>query len=382
MIAHISDLHLSSFGDTLVDRQYRVKRSALSVSFNARRHELCLEIEGWSIVRDRLFRKKVFLIDPEGYRHSVKQSSLDQDGLDPVEQAACIALQLESRRALTLAKELPSPAALDALLQETPRNVNLRFLSSLQQICAAKPDVILITGDLTDNGSGYELIEAAFAPWVPDMRLLAVRGNHDAYLLPVLGSDRPRPTRETKNKAWLNFAHRIGLDLDESGAWCVAYAEAGLIVVGLDSCTQPPPRFFRHNGSIGALQLDYIQQIARTVAWQKARHRLVAFHHHIVPLSKGIGKRHPPEMGMKLDDAPEVAKVLNEIGATIILHGHRHISEHRHPAGCHFQLLSSPSLTLGCKSGDTPSFWRLELGNHVQVSRVRLSHGERIPSEG
>ena len=46
-------------------------------------------------------------------------------------------------------------------------------------------------------------------------------------------------------------------------------------------------------------------------------------------------------------DAREVAVVLDEIGATYVLHGHRHISDARHPAGCHFRLLAAPSFTPG-----------------------------------
>jgi hypothetical protein len=42
----------------------------------------------------------------------------------------------------------------------------------------------------------------------------------------------------------------------------------------------------------------------------------------------------------------------------------------RTPAGFDFRLLAAPSLTLGCKSGDGPSFWRIELDDRAHVSRV------------
>ena len=76
---------------------------------------------------------------------------------------------------------------------------------------------------------------------------------------------------------------------------------------------------------------------------------------------------------MRLDDAKTVAEVLNEVGATLVMHGHRHVSEERQPAGCNFRLLASPSLTLGCRSGDAPSFWRVELADYVHSSRVRVA---------
>ena len=78
---------------------------------------------------------------------------------------------------------------------------------------------------------------------------------------------------------------------------------------------------------------------------------------------------------MRLDDAKATAAVLNEIGVTHVLHGHRHISEERRPAGCQFRLLAAPSLTLGCKSGDGPSFWRIELDERSHASRVYIPLG-------
>ena len=58
------------------------------------------------------------------------------------------------------------------------------------------------------------------------------------------------------------------------------------------------------------------------------------------------------------------------MGATAVLHGHRHVSEERKPAGTRFTIFAAPSFTLGCKSGDAPSYWRIELGEHVSAERV------------
>ena len=73
---------------------------------------------------------------------------------------------------------------------------------------------------------------------------------------------------------------------------------------------------------------------------------------------------------MRLDDAQAAAEAFDQVGVTVVMHGHRHVSEERQPAGCKFRLLAAPSLTLGCRSGDGPSFWRLELGDVVHATRV------------
>jgi 3',5'-cyclic AMP phosphodiesterase CpdA len=144
------------------------------------------------------------------------------------------------------------------------------------------------------------------------------------------------------------------------------------MIVGLDSCARRQRTFFRQNGAIGSAQLEWLRTVAKTSAWTEARHRIVLFHHHVVPLPHGVGKRAPTEIGMRLDDGRTFADVLSEVGATLVMHGHRHISERRHPAGHDFELFAAPSLTLGCKSGDAPSFWRVELDERVHAARVRI----------
>jgi 3',5'-cyclic AMP phosphodiesterase CpdA len=374
VVAHISDLHVSTFGDTFHDRSTMVKRSANIADTNPLRYEEVWEEAGWRVLHERGARRsKIVLVDPQGYSHALPPASEpSSSALDPVERAAAKACRLEARRAETLARSSLSAGALSVMLEATPHNTNVRLLRAARAVAAEEPDVVLITGDITDDGFGYELVEGAFAKWRDAGRLLAVPGNHDRYLFPISGSDRPRPTLESKAAAWRGFAGRLGLSLDESGAWHVAYPEAELVIVGLDSCARPQRRFFRHNGAIGPAQLAYLRSLAKTSAWASAKHRLIALHHHVVPLPHGVGKRAPTEIGMRLDDAREASAVFDEVGATFVLHGHRHISESRHPAACNFQLLATPSLTLGCKSGDLPSFWKIEFEKRAHVTRVRV----------
>lgn len=370
VLAHLSDLHASTFGDTFHDRAAMVRRSARIADTAPSRFEVAWEEAGWRVLRPRAGRGRPVLVDRDGYAHEVPPKG--SDARDPVERAAAHACRVEARRSTTLAEGPPTDGALATLLEATPRNSNLRLLRAARAI---PPDVdaIVATGDLTDDGEGYELVGAAFEAWRARGRLYAIPGNHDIYLFPLAGSTRPRPTHDAKRAAWRAFAERLGLPLDASGAWSVHLPEASAVLVGLDTCARKQRTFFRHNGAVGPAQLELLRRVAASEEWRGSRHRLVAFHHHVVPLPHGVGRRAPSEIGMRLDDAREFARTLDEIGATLVMHGHRHLSEARRPAGCNFELFAAPSLTLGCKSGDAPSYWRIELGERGHwAERVRV----------
>ena len=371
-LAHVSDLHVSRFGNTLHDRARIVRRSARIADVSEARFATCWEEASWRVLRDRHKKKDVLLVDPDGYSHPIPSVRESGGLLDPVERAAAKACRLEARRAPTLAGATPGEGALAAMLETTPHNANLRCLRAARVVAEHAVDAVVMTGDCTDDGDGWELIEGAFRAWHERGRLLVIPGNHDLYRFPIASSARPRPTEASKLARWQAFAAGAGLTIEPCGAWHHAFREAGVVIAGLNSCARRQRAFFRQNGAIGPAQLAWLRALAATAPWQEARHRIVLFHHHVVPLPHGVGKRAPTEIGMRLDDAREFSETLAAIGATLVMHGHRHISERRSPAGHDFELLAAPSLTLGCKSGDAPSFWKVELDARVHVARVRI----------
>jgi len=372
-LAHVSDLHVSAFGDTLHDRTRLVKRSARPVQTVDTQFETCWEEADWRVLRSRSKKKSdVVLVDPDGYSHSVPSIRETGGLLDAVERAAAKACRLEARRARTLSQAPPTEGALASMLETTPKNVNLRCLLGARAVEKSNVDAVVITGDCTDDGDGWELVEAAFRSWLDRGNLFIIPGNHDLYLFPIASSARPRPTHASKRERWQHVAAKTGLVLDPCGAWKRVIERADAILVGLDSCAQRQRTFFRQNGAIGPAQLEWLHKLGKTAEWRAFRHRIVLFHHHVVPVPLGVGKRAPTEIGMRLDDARPFAAVLADVEATLVMHGHRHISERRNPAGHDFELLAAPSLTLGCKSGDAPSFWRVELDGRVHAARVRV----------
>ena len=371
VLAHVSDLHVSTFGDTFHDRARIVKRSAHIADSSALRWNELWSEAGWRVLRAREGRK-LQILDPEGYSHPAPRRKELPHLLDPVERAAAKACQLEARRAHTLAGHAPTEGALAILAEATPKNSNVRLVRAARRVAGGGVDAVAITGDLTDDGDGYELVGAVFETFRAKQRLYAVPGNHDRYLFPMSGSARPKPTTESKARAWRGFAETLSLRLEPCGAWYEELPEAGVALLGLDSCARAQRRFYRHNGVIGPEQLAFLRDLSQTEGWRRARHRIVLLHHHVVPLPHGVGRRAPSEIGMRLDDAREAAEAFNAADVTLVMHGHRHVSEERQPAGCNFTLLAAPSLTLGCRSGDGPSYWRVELGEHAHATRVHI----------
>ena len=243
VVAHVSDLHVSEFGDTFHDRLRVVKRSVNVVATDAARYETVWEEAGWRVFHERGKRAaKIMLVDPAGYAHPIPSRKDGGGVIDPVERAATKACHLEARRAPTLAQHVPSAGALRHLFEGTPRNSNVRLLRAVQAIEESGADAVVVTGDLTDDGEGWELVEAAFARWKDKGRLFVIPGNHDLYLFPLRASGRPRPTAVSKRAAWKAFAARIGLELHESGAWYRHVPEADAVFVGIDSCARPQRR--------------------------------------------------------------------------------------------------------------------------------------------
>lgn len=385
-LVHLSDCHVSTFGDSFHFRKHRIVRSKKKFEPIEPLVEVWSEC-GWRILEEA---KHLVVVDADGYVHKGWGKPTAT-----LECAISYATRVCARTVRELAAKLPSADELRQLYAATPENTNLRLLAAARAMSTTAPvggvqggyigdaDYVFVTGDITDDGDGYELLEAAFAPWIARGRFFAVPGNHDLYTVLIPSSVRPKPTRPSKRAAWEAFAGRIGLVLDPSGAWARYLPEERVMLVGLDSCNTNQRRFFMHNGAIEAEQLEYLRTLAATPAWKEAKHRIVGLHHHVVPLPHGIGRRAPPEIGMRLDNAKEVAAVFNELGVDLVMHGHRHVSEERRPAGCRFRILAAPSATLGCRSGDGPSSWRIELDNKLHTERIEwpwpsLEHASQV----
>lgn len=190
------------------------------------------------------------------------------------------------------------------------------------------PDHVAITGDLTNLG--FESEFRAAGVWLRQLGdrqfVSLVPGNHDAYV--------PTPWR----RAWAHWQEYLDSDSGDNApiAPTASFQEltdtyfpsvrirGPVALVGV--CTAQPVGVFRAGGSVGPQQLARLEQILRELA-ETDSCRVVLIHH-------------PPQYGdwtlrRGLGDSADVCRVLERVGADLVLHGHAHKTMIESVAGPH-----------------------------------------------
>lgn len=158
--------------------------------------------------------------------------------------------------------------------------------SMLQIINESSPDIVIITGDLTENWFAAEYNGAKnFIDKIECKNKVIVPGNHDS-----------------KNAGYL-FFEDIFKARSSSGYF------GDVTVIGLDS-SQPE----LDDGHIGRENYGWIESTFSTGSF-----KVFALHHHLIPIPKtGRGNN-------VLVDAGDVLELLDRSGVNLVLCGHWHI---------------------------------------------------------
>ena len=186
---------------------------------------------------------------------------------------------------------------------------------------AAAPDHVAVTGDLTNVSLEQEFIEAA--RWLerlgPPERVSLVPGNHDVYVAvpaerswdlwaPYLVSD-PDPVGRAVDLTELEKAARAPRH-DEFPTLRVR-GEVALVGV----CSAVPTPWFVAAGRVGGAQCERLAAALRGLR-ERGLCRVVLIHH--PPTDDGMSARR------RLRDSAALRAVLEREGADLVLHGHRH----------------------------------------------------------
>ncbi len=370
VIAHLTDLHVSKYGIRMSELSAGRYRAATGAGW-----EPVWSSQGWRIDvrwaagRTR-WRDAYRLVDGEDRVHELLKDRNESGGhrlLDRLKRLREIRLKTSCA---ALARRRPNAAELEWLLREDPRNGNLRFCALAETLRRDRPDWLIITGDLTDDGEGYELLLAGLAPFIQERRLICIPGNHDVYATPPVWNDaRFLKTESKKREAWEQFNCRLILPNPQG---CLQPLGEGVVLARLDSChaSRIPGST---SGRVSEEQLQVLEQELSQVGRKVLR--FACLHHSLLnPAKQGLGLV-AFQPGMKLRNSRRTLKRMARLGIALVMNGHRHVGyKHQAPEGP--LMVSAPSSTYGCRTGVKPFYWRLE-ALHTALHSI---HQRFIPS--
>ncbi len=164
------------------------------------------------------------------------------------------------------------------------------FLKAVSEINHLQPDMIILTGDITNNGYYAEFKQATRYLQMFEAPLFAVPGNHDS-----------------RNLGYQTFEELIG-----ERSWKLTMGDH-LTVIGLDSSSPDENR-----GHIGRPQHMWLEhQLDECVI--NENFCIVALHHHVISIPQTGRERNV------LSDSGDILKTLTTHEVDLILSGHKHV---------------------------------------------------------
>lgn len=164
------------------------------------------------------------------------------------------------------------------------------FIQAVTEINQLQPDMIILTGDITDDGYYREFEQATRYLEMFEAPLFAVPGNHDA-----------------RNLGYQTFEELVG-----ERSWKLTMGD-NFTVIGLDSSTPDENR-----GHIGHPQHLWLEhQLDECVV--NENFVVVALHHHVVSIPNTGRERNV------LSDAGDILNTLTTHEVDLVLSGHKHV---------------------------------------------------------
>jgi 3',5'-cyclic AMP phosphodiesterase CpdA len=184
-----------------------------------------------------------------------------------------------------------------------------------------RPDLLVVTGDLTNDGYASEFEAAkSFLDSLEAEDMLVVPGNHDS-----------------RNLGYTIFEEIFGPRFP-------TYVGRGVTVVGLDS-TEPDV----DDGHVGREHYGPIRE-----QFNGQNIRILALHHHLIPIPGTGRERQIPT------DAGDLLGVCKEVGVDIVLSGHKHLPWIWNLDGCFF-ITTATATTRRLKGRSRPAMGILEI---------------------
>ena len=164
------------------------------------------------------------------------------------------------------------------------------FLQAVNEINKLHPDMIILTGDITNNGYYKQYVRAMKYLEMFEAPLFAVPGNHDA-----------------RNLGYQTFEELVG-----ERSWKLT-KDGDFTVIGLDSSSADD-----NKGHIGIPQHLWMErQLDECVV--DGGFSIIALHHHIISIPQTGRERNV------LSDAGDILKTITTHEVDLVLSGHKHV---------------------------------------------------------
>lgn len=210
--------------------------------------------------------------------------------------------------------------------------------TAITEINAAEPDLVVVAGDVTDDGYPDQFPEAKEElAAIACPRVVLVPGNHDA-----------------RNVGYLRFEEQLG---SRDSRLRFEAAGLGVALVAVDS-SKPDI----DEGEVGREHYPWIEEGFEG----DADLRIFVCHHHLMPIP-GTGRERNQVL-----DAGDVLSLLRTLEVDLVLSGHRHVP-YVWPVAGMFLVHSGTVSTLRTRGFPHPAY------NFIRVEDRRISVELRIP---
>ena len=163
-----------------------------------------------------------------------------------------------------------------------------KLVKCISEVNKMRPDVVIVTGDLTENGLTNEMMEAKTYLDSIRARKYVTMGNHDA-----------------RNVGYLKFEKIIG------PRWFKCEMPGYCSILGVDS-SEPD----LDEGEIGK---EGRKMVEEDLCGVREQFKIFVLHHHLLPIPLSGRERNV------LVDSGDVLRVLMKNNVTIALSGHKHV---------------------------------------------------------
>lgn len=170
-------------------------------------------------------------------------------------------------------------------------HVEKTLLDAIDQVNNLNPDLVVLTGDLTDNGYYLEFLKVNEYLELFENPVMVVPGNHDA--------------RHVGNETFEEIFHDLSGTLSND--------TGDLTVIGLDS-SEPDLDY----GKVGRPQQIWMED-ELLKAQNNNQYQIIALHHHIIPVPKTGRERNV------LADAGDILHSLTNNDVDLVISGHKHV---------------------------------------------------------